>query len=108
MPAIAVTPQLLSELVRRIVAVAHPDRILLFGSAARRAAGAESDLDVLVIKAGVPHRRRLAQEIHRELFGLGVPVDVVVLTPEDVDVLRNAVGSFVGPALQEGRELYAA
>lgn len=98
----------LPELVRRIVAVAHPDRIILFGSAARGPGGPDSDLDVLVVKAGVPHRRRLAQQIHRALFGLGVPVDVVVMTPEDLDALRDAVGSFVGSALREGRELYAA
>lgn len=101
-------PAAVSELVRRIVAVAHPDRIILFGSAARGTVGPDSDLDVLVVKAGVPHRRQLAQEIHRALFGIGVPVDVIVMTPEDVDALCDAVGSFVSAALREGRELHAA
>lgn len=98
----------LPDLVRRIVAVAQPDRIILFGSAARGTTGPDSDLDVLVVKAGVSHRRRLAQQIHRALFGLGVPVDVVVMTPADIEASRDAVGSFVGPAMREGRELYAA
>jgi uncharacterized protein len=53
-------PAILAEVVRRIVEVAHPDRIVLFGSAARGQMGPDSDLDLLVVKAGVPHRRRLA------------------------------------------------
>lgn len=48
---------ILDEIVRRIVDVAHPDRIILFGSAARGEMGPDSDLDLLVVKAGVPHRR---------------------------------------------------
>jgi predicted nucleotidyltransferase len=99
---------ILAEVIRRIVAVAHPDRIILFGSAARGEMGPDSDYDLLVIKSGVPHRRRLAQKIHLSLFGVAVPVDVVVVTPEDVADLRDSLGSIIGPALREGREVYAA
>jgi predicted nucleotidyltransferase len=97
----------LEEIVRRIVEVAKPDRIILFGSAARGQGGPESDLDFLVVKAGV-HRRRLARQIYRSLFGIPVPVDVIVVTPEDVEAFRGKVGTTIGPALQEGREVYAA
>jgi predicted nucleotidyltransferase len=99
---------LLAEIVRRVVEVAHPDRIILFGSAAREEMNADSDYDLLVIKAGIAHRRRLAQEIYRNLFGVAAPVDVVVVTPEDVAELRDALGSIIAPALREGREIYAA
>jgi hypothetical protein len=78
---------LLAEVVRRIVEVARPERIILFGSAARGDAGPDSDLDLLVVKRGVEHRRRLAQRIYRRLLGVEVPV---------------------GPALREGREVYVA
>lgn len=99
-------PTALSELVRRIVDVAQPDRIILFGSAARGEMGPDSDLDVLVVKSGVEHRRRLAQDIYANLSGLGIGVDVIVLTPEDVAAQKGSVGSIVGPALDEGRVLY--
>ncbi len=99
---------LLDEIVRRIVAVAQPDRIILFGSAARGEMGPDSDLDLLVVKAGVPHRRRLAQAIHRHLFGVGVPVDIIVVTPEDIQAFQDKVGTIIGPALKEGKLLYAA
>lgn len=44
----AVSENVLGEIVRRIVAVAEPDRIILFGSAARGQMGPHSDLDLLV------------------------------------------------------------
>ena len=99
-------PTALDTLVRQIVEVAQPDRIILFGSAARGEMGPDSDLDVLVIKSGVEHRRRLAQDIYMNLSGLGVGVDLIVLTPEDLAAQRGSVGSIVGPALDEGRVIY--
>ncbi len=58
------TQPLLDDIVRRVVEVASPDRIVLFGSGARGQLGPDSNLDLLVIKSGVPHRRRLAQQIY--------------------------------------------
>ncbi|MGH7655248.1 MAG: nucleotidyltransferase domain-containing protein [Gemmatimonadaceae bacterium] len=99
---------MLDEIVRRVVQVAHPDRIILFGSAARGEIGPNSDVDLLVVKAGVPHRRRLAQAIYRAMAGVGAPVDIVVVTPEDVAKYRDKVGPIIRPALRDGREIYAA
>jgi len=99
---------LLDEIVRRVVEVAHPDRIILFGSAARGEMGPDSDIDLLVVKSGVPHRRRLAQQIYRALIGVLTPVDVAVVTPEDLERHRGRTGAIIGPALEEGREIYAA
>ncbi len=98
----------LEAVLERIVAVAKPDRVILFGSAARGTAGPHSDLDFLVIKHGIPSRRQLAQTIYRALVGIRASVDVVVVTPEDVESLKDGVGTIVGPAMREGREVYAA
>ena len=51
----------LDEIVRRVIEVAEPDRIILFGSAARGQMGPDSDIDLLVIKGGIASRRTLAQ-----------------------------------------------
>jgi predicted nucleotidyltransferase len=98
----------LAEVVRRIVRVAAPERIVLFGSAARGEAGSDRDLDLLVIKPGRYHRGRLTDAIYRSLIGVGQAVDVVVVTPEDVDRYRDALGLVIAPALREGRVVYAA
>ncbi|MFQ5611752.1 MAG: nucleotidyltransferase domain-containing protein [Anaerolineae bacterium] len=97
----------LDEIVRRIVEVAKPDKIILFGSAARGEMGSNSDIDLLVVKAGV-HRRHTAQAICRNLFGVGRAVDVVVVTPEDIERYRDAIGLVIEPALREGKVIYAA
>ena len=103
----AIDQNTMEEIIRRIVGVAKPDGIVLFGSAARGEAGERSDLDLLVIKRGVLHRRRLAQDIYVRLIGIPVPVDVIVLTPEDIDALKDSIGTIVPSALKEGIEIYA-
>jgi predicted nucleotidyltransferase len=97
----------LDDVIQRIVQVADPEEIILFGSAARGEMHPDSDLDLLVVKSGV-HRRRLAQAIYRQLLGVGRAVDIVVVTPEDVTRYRDAIGLVVGPATREGRTVYAA
>ena len=97
--------QKLSEVIRRIVEVAQPERIILFGSAVRGEMGLNSDLDLLVIKSGV-HRRHLAQRIYRNLIGVGQAVDIVVATPEDLDRYGDSIGLVYKPALREGKVVY--
>ena len=68
---------MLDEIVRRVVEVADPERIILLGSAARGESRPDSDIDLLVVKEGA-HRRKLSQAIYRRLMGIGRSVDVVV------------------------------
>ena len=82
--------------------------LAVFGSFARGDFRPDSDIDLLVVKSGVKNRRRLAQDIYMNLAGVGVGVDIVVATPEDVEYLKDRVGSVIRPAMREGREIYAA
>ena len=100
--------ELLNEIVHRIVEVARPERIILFGSAARGDLGKDSDLDFLVIKSGVSHRRKLAQQIRLRMFGIGTPMDIVVVTPEDIEAFQDKIGTILGDALREGVLIYAS
>jgi len=100
--------QILNEIVHRIVEVAHPDKIILFGSAARDQMDADSDVDLLVIKGGNFHRGRLTEEIYMNLFGVGQAVDIVIVTPEDVERYRDSMALIIRPALEEGKVVYAA
>ena len=45
-------PRTLDEIVRRVVEVAQPERIVLFGSAARGDMTRHSDVDLLIVKDG--------------------------------------------------------
>jgi predicted nucleotidyltransferase len=101
-------PAALTEIVRRVVEVAHPQRIILFGSAARGTMGPHSDIDLLVVTPGPVHRRHLAQAIYRQLVGIGQPVDVIVATPEDLERHGQSPYLVYKWALDEGRVIYAA
>ena len=57
----------LADIVRRVVAVAKPEQIVLFGSAARGTMGPNSDVDLLIVKSGRFHRGRLTEAIYRGL-----------------------------------------
>jgi uncharacterized protein len=98
----------LADIVRRIVEVARPRQIVLFGSAARGAMGPDSDVDLLVVKSGRFHRGRLIEAIYRKLRGAGAPVDVIVVTPEELERYRDDPCLIVAPALREGKLVYGA
>ena len=98
----------LDDIVARIVRIAAPERIIFFGSAARGDAGPESDLDLLVVKAGEFHRGRLTEAIYEGLIGAGHAVDVVVVTPDDIARYRHSPALVIAAALRDGREVYAA
>ena len=65
--------------------------------------GPNSDIDLLVIKAGKFNRWRLTTAIYRHLRGKGAPVDVVVVTPEEMRLYGDSPFLVIHPALREGK-----
>ena len=102
-----VDPEVLADVVQRVVDAAAPEKIVLFGSAAREQMGPNSDLDLLVIK-DVENGHGLAGEIYKNLWGVEAAVDVVVVTPAQVERYKNAHALVIKPALREGRVVYEA
>ena len=98
----------IEQLVRKIVELVHPMRILVFGSAARDNMGPNSDIDVLVVMPEGVHRRHTAQFIYRHARGIGVPFDILVATPGDLEKHKDNIGLIYKTVLKEGKEVYAA
>ena len=96
----------LEELVRRIVEVADPQKIILFGSAVKGTMGPHSDLDLLVIKGGSYNHRQLVVDIYAALSNFDYPKDVLVVTPEQVERYKDSFCLVVYPALREGKVIY--
>lgn len=96
----------ITEAVRRIVQRFRPEKIILFGSRARGDALPDSDADLLVVMKVRGSRRRKASEIDLALAGIGIPKDVILVTPDEFQRYRDIVGTVVYPAIREGKVLY--
>ena len=97
----------LDEIVRRIVDAVQPERIILFGSAARGEMGPHSDIDLLIVK-DCESPLKAMQEIYSNLWGVGVAVDALVASPARVERYRDSHPLVFKPALREGRVIYEA
>jgi len=98
--------ELIAEVVRRIVEVADPDKIILFGSHARGEARSRSDLDILVIKQSDVPRWDRGGDIYHALRDIMVPMDILVYTPEEVYDWSLVDEAFITTAVHEGKVLY--
>jgi predicted nucleotidyltransferase len=98
----------IEEIVRRILAVSRPDRIILFGSAATGRMNQDSDVDLLVLEREVADARRDVMRIREALAGLPFPFDVVVMSRDRFEETRNVVGGIAWPAARYGRVIYEA
>ena len=103
-----ISQEVLDKIIQRIVEVAQPERIILFGSAARGEMGPHSDVDLLVVKSGEFDQSRLMGDIYLNLHGVGQAVDVILVTPEQVERYRHTHCLIIAPALREGKEIYHA
>jgi len=99
--------RVIEQMVLRIVERFDPERIILFGSAARGDAGPDSDVDLLVVMPVEGSRREKAVEIGAAVNDIPVPKDIVVTTPEDFEWRKEIVGTIERPAEREGRLVYA-
>ena len=93
----------LAEVTRRLAEAYKPERIYLFGSAARGDAGPDSDYDLLVVVADdAPPERRRSRLAYEVLRGTGTAADVVVCTRSYFEARRNLKASLPGTILREG------
>ena len=100
--------ELEQDLMRRIVALAAPRRVILFGSAAHGVMGPDSDFDVLVIVEDGRNPKEATRAIYQGLWGFPLAVDALVFTEGDVERHGEDPGFVIRQALQEGRELFHA
>jgi predicted nucleotidyltransferase len=104
----SVDETLLNEVVRRVLTVARPDRIILFGSAATGQMTEDSDIDLLVVEPEPANTRDRSVRIRRALGDVQYPVDVMVMSSERFEETKNIIGGIAYPAQKYGRVLYEA
>jgi predicted nucleotidyltransferase len=96
----------IAELTTRIVEAERPEKIILFGSYASGTATESSDVDLLVISRSTLPRPEREVRLTRQLFGSGVPYDLLVLTPEEMEQRLRRNGPFIREILSTGQVVY--
>jgi excisionase family DNA binding protein len=103
----APTDPWLPLIVGRIVRMADPVRIVLFGSRARSDAREDSDYDLMVVVDVLTNRRAMCIAIRRSFHDLPVAADIVVATAEETDGrMPGRPAGVVYWALREGSVIY--
>jgi len=98
---------LLSEVLRRLVAEFAPEQIILFGSHAWGTPSEDSDVDLLVIVSESSERpTRRATRAYRCLRGLPLPKDILVKTRAEMERFQNVYASLECQILERGKVLY--
>ena len=100
--------QTLQQVVKRIVAVAQPSRVILCGSYGRGGADQDSDLDLMVIERRVDNRGEEMIRLRKAVGSIGVGVDVLVYSETEYERRSQVPGTVLYWARKEGRPLYEA
>ena len=101
-----VDDELYREIVRRVVALEDPEKVIVFGSRARGDHRPGSDIDLLVIKESSEPRWIRARALYGALSDIIVPMDILVYTPAEVYEWSEVEQAFVTTAVREGKVLY--
>ncbi|MGB7720061.1 MAG: nucleotidyltransferase domain-containing protein [Bryobacteraceae bacterium] len=94
--------------MRRVLSVARPERIILFGSAATGQMTKDSDIDLLVVEPALANTHERQVEIRDAVGDVGYPVDVIVTRAERFEETKRWVGGIAYPANKYGRVIYEA
>jgi len=97
---------ILKKLVERILTVAKPERIILFGSGAKGLMTQDSDLDLLVVERDFESQQEESRRLCEALGDLGIPVDVFAMSPERFEETKGVIGGLAYPANKYGRVIY--
>lgn len=96
----------IKDITDQIVAKYKPEKIILFGSAARGEFTPDSDLDMLIIKKdtpfyGIDRMRELDRMIKKR-----VAADFLVYRPEEIEKRLQMGDPFIKAIFREGKTLY--
>jgi len=95
------------EIREKIVKGIDPEKIILFGSYAWGQPAENSDVDLLIIQKSEEPRRARQVSLRKKLFGIGVPMDLLVYTQEELNYRLELEDFFFEKIINEGKVIYA-
>lgn len=101
--------QKVEAVVRRLIGIARPKKIILFGSYVRGELTPHSDLDVLVVTPDdVESPRRESVRLRNAVGDIRMPMDILVVPESRFRALRHKVGLIYREAALRGKVVYEA
>ena len=97
--------KILQQIISSIVKLVNPDKIILFGSRATGKAKKDSDYDVLILKKFCK-KKALRRKLYSNGLNAGVPVDMIVNTPNQFDKLKEYYSYVYYDIAKEGIVIY--
>lgn len=102
--------RIIQDIVKAILEATNPERIILFGSSARGEVGPQSDVDLLVVEneSSFHDGSRWAESKRRRraLWGVPVAIDILLLTPEEIQKWKDSTNHVIARSMREGKVLY--
>jgi len=96
----------INELVSQVKEASQPDKIYLFGSYASGKAKDSSDIDLCIIKNGLQDKQKELSKIKKTIFGLAIPVDILLFEEAAFDKRKNIWGSVQYEISRNGKVVY--
>jgi len=104
-----ITPEKIDAAIKRIVSVAHPRKVILFGSVVAGKPDTHSDVDILVVtREEVESSRQESVRIRRALRGITMPMDILVIPEKRLQELADQPGLVYQEAVRHGQIVYEA
>lgn len=101
-----ITAQQISQTVSIIATACNPRKIILFGSYAHGHPTKDSDIDLLVIKDDDLPKIQRNRIVRSYLKDSSLPVDVIVKSSQEFEMLKDIVGTVVYMANKYGTVVY--
>ena len=96
----------IQEITKQIIEKYHPEKIILFGSAARGETDSGSDADFLIIKQDTPHYGADRISELSRIIKRNIPVDFLIYRPGEFNKRVEMGDPFLKSILKEGKVLY--
>ncbi len=100
-----ISQQKINEAAELLMTSASVRKVILFGSYARGDVTKDSDVDFLVVEKDVPSKVQEIVRLRRIIRHLRLPVDVMVVSENDLEDWGGLPGTALYWALREGKDL---
>jgi predicted nucleotidyltransferase len=91
--------------IDQIIKNYDPEKVILFGSRVKNNFNEDSDYDVLIIKDTKTRRLNRREEALKDIY-LKVPIDLLILTPDEIEYLKMNESEFLHEIFDQGIVIY--